>query len=181
MRRVLLHPAVKQGLAHGRPGRPCKLADPQRRETLLKALEAGNTRKAACAYAGLSEDAFARYCASNPDFTDDVGEAEAKAVIRHVGLILQAANKDWRAAAWWLERKFPDEWGRKNRTILTGADRGPIAVQEVHFDLSKLTDHEYQTLKELYAKIEVRQEPQKLERDPLLTQRASAEGNTRHE
>ena len=157
VRRILLLPVVKPGLAQGRPGRPRKLADPQRRETLLKALEAGHTYKAACASAGLSEDAFARYRAEYADFADDVRQAEAKAAIRLVGQILEAGDKDWRALAWWLERRFPEEWGRKSRTIQTGVDGGPIAVQDIPFDRTKLTDHEYTTLKDLMAKIDKRQ------------------------
>src|SRR2546428_824250 len=167
MRRILLLPAVKLGSGQGRPGRPRKLADPQRRETLLKALEAGHTYKAACASAGLSEDAFARYRAEYADFADDVRQAEAKAAIRLVGQILEAGDKDWRALAWWLERRFPEEWRRKSRTIQTGVDGGPITMQELPFDLTKLTDQEFADLKMLLAKIDGRLEPQKLERVPL--------------
>jgi hypothetical protein len=144
------------GSAHGSPGRPFKLADPQKRKTLLEALAAGNTRKAACAYAGISEDAFARYRAEYPDFADDVREAEAKAVIRAVGLILQAGDKDWRALAWWLERRYPEEWGRKNQTILTGKDVGPVQIEEVPYDMSKLTDQEWEVFKQLFEKIDQR-------------------------
>jgi hypothetical protein len=167
-RRILCPPAVKPGSTHGRPGRPRKLADPQRRETLLNALEAGHTRKSACAHAGLSEDAFARYRAAYPDFADDVLQAEAKASIHCVEQILEAGEKHWRALAWWLERRFPEEWGRKSRTIQTGVDGGPIAVEEIPYDMSKLTDQENARLKELLAKIDKRQEPQKLKRIPLL-------------
>ena len=36
---------------------------------------------------------------------------------------------DWRASAWRLERKFPDRWGRRERTELSGPDGGPIQVE----------------------------------------------------
>lgn len=32
-----------------------------------------------------------------------------------VGVIRHAARDTWQAAAWWLERRYPDEWGRKDR------------------------------------------------------------------
>lgn len=36
--------------------------------------------------------------------------------------------KDWRAALAWLERARPQEWGRYNRTELSGPDGGPIEI-----------------------------------------------------
>ena len=119
-------------------------------------------------FRSLSEDAFARYRAEYADFADDVRQAEAKAAIRLVGQILQAGEKDWRALAWWLERRFPEEWGRKKRTIPKDTNGGPIAVQEIPFDRTKLTDQEFADLKMLLAKIDERQEPQKIKRVPLL-------------
>jgi hypothetical protein len=166
--RIPIMAPVNPVSAQGRPGRHFKLADPQRRETLLEALTAGNTRKAACACAGFSEDAFARYCTAYPNFAEAVREAEATAEIRNVGKIQQASEKNWRAAAWWLERRHPQEWGRKNQTIQTGADGGQIAVQEIPFDLTKLTDHEYEVFKTLVAKIDTGPVAQKLKRVPLL-------------
>ena len=35
---------------------------------------------------------------------------------------------DWRAASWWLERRYPDEYGRQ-RIEHTGKDGGPIDVK----------------------------------------------------
>lgn len=37
---------------------------------------------------------------------------------------------DWRAAAWWLERRYPDEYGRQ-RIEHTGKDGGPIEIVPV--------------------------------------------------
>ena len=39
-----------------------------------------------------------------------------------VGLIGQAAQKNWTAAAWRLERKYPDKWGRTERNVGTAQD-----------------------------------------------------------
>lgn len=36
--------------------------------------------------------------------------------------------KDWRAGLAWLERSRPQEWGRYNRTELSGPDGGPIEI-----------------------------------------------------
>ena len=36
---------------------------------------------------------------------------DARAEARMVVLILKAAEHDWRASAWWLERRWPERWG----------------------------------------------------------------------
>jgi transposase len=43
--------------------------------------------------------------AAGPESTDAMTEARA------VVLILRAAQTDWRASAWWLERRWPERWG----------------------------------------------------------------------
>jgi len=48
------------------------------------------------------------------DFFDAYKKAQAEAIIRNVALILEAAkNGNWQAAAWFLERRMPEVWGRK--------------------------------------------------------------------
>ena len=56
-------------------------------------------------------------------------EAEKASEMRAVALIMKSASEDPRCAMWWLERKFPQTWGRKNRHELTGKNGGPIAHQ----------------------------------------------------
>ncbi|MGZ8897566.1 MAG: hypothetical protein ACXW1Q_04530 [Halobacteriota archaeon] len=39
--------------------------------------------------------------------------AEADAVVSNVEVIMKAAQRgDWRAAAWFLEHKYPNNWAR---------------------------------------------------------------------
>jgi hypothetical protein len=38
---------------------------------------------------------------------DDRARDEAQLVV----LILRASEHDWRASAWWLERRYPERWG----------------------------------------------------------------------
>lgn len=63
---------------------------------------------------------------------ETVKEAEATAELAMVGVIRKAATGSedvaptWQAAAWWLERKMPTKWGRKQRIDLEHS--GEVAV-----------------------------------------------------
>lgn len=83
------------------------------------------------------------------DFCKAVKEAAAEAENEYVALIKHAAKGtlirtdgtrvpyegQWQAAAWWLERRFPDKWGRQ-RVEHTGKDGGAIEFK-LSFDNSE--------------------------------------------
>jgi hypothetical protein len=83
------------------------------RERVCTALAAGNTRRAACAFAGISEDTLANWLRRHSEFADAVQKAEGDAEVRNVAIISRAAQQGtWQAAAWWLERRYPHDYGR---------------------------------------------------------------------
>jgi len=98
-------------------GRPSKRT-PEREQRLLDALRAGNTRKAACLYAGIDQDTLAIWQRRYSDFSDLLTRAEAQSEVALVSIIRQAAHADWRAGMALLERRFPDSWGRRERIDL---------------------------------------------------------------
>ncbi len=53
-------------------------------------------------------------------YADEVTTVTKRGTARH-----------WQAAAWFLERTLPDEFGRRTRTELTGAHGGPVEVAPV--------------------------------------------------
>ena len=67
---------------------------------------------------------------SSVDFRRQVLEAEKAAEIRAVALVMKAAVNDPRHAEWWLERKHPDRWGRKDRlqAEVSGPEGGPVQI-----------------------------------------------------
>ena len=100
-----------------RLGRPTKFTAEVRKKVLW-ALRLGNYRKTAAEYAGISERTLCVWVARGEqgeageyrEFLDQVLEAEQTAEVRALGVIHQAATKDWKAAAWFLERKFPERY-----------------------------------------------------------------------
>jgi len=113
--------------------RPTKLT-PVTKEDIIKALRAGNSRRDSALYAGISETTFYSWMARGregeplySEFLEAVEKAEAQSVVRNVAIIQRAAEETWQAAAWWLERKRPDDWGRRQRMDI-GADKEELEV-----------------------------------------------------
>jgi len=102
----------------------------ENRAIILEALEGGDTFRGACLRAGLSEDTFERWRTADADFAAALKAAQAKCRARMVATIQTAARKGvWTAAAWWLERNFPDEYALRNRMEHTGEGGGPVKVE----------------------------------------------------
>ena len=116
-------------------GRKSKLT-PETQEAVCKAIRDGNYNHIAAAYAGIGESTFYLWMSLGErarsgkylEFLEAVKKAEADAEVRTVALIETAAHENWQAAAWWLERKHNERWGRKERQEITGAEGGPLQV-----------------------------------------------------
>jgi hypothetical protein len=64
------------------------------------------------------------------EFLESVQKARAEAEAFHLRNLRTASEAGtWQASAWWLERSFPDRWGRKERVEVTGKDEGPLVVE----------------------------------------------------
>jgi len=121
-------------------GRKTKLT-PEMQERICRILREGNTRRTAAALVGIDEETFRRWMYLGERgrepyraFYAAVKNAEEEAVQSRIAVIQKAAQDgNWQAAAWWLERKFPAEWGRIDRVQaeITGKDGGPLQVSRV--------------------------------------------------
>lgn len=100
-------------------GRPTKLTL-EVQEKICDAIKGGNHQVVAAAYAGIGESTYYAWLERGVknksgeyvEFVEAVKKAQADAETRNVLLIQTAAKETWTAAAWWLERKYPDRWGR---------------------------------------------------------------------
>lgn len=113
-------------------GRPTKYS-PETVKAITDALRSGNTQRAACAYAGIHVSSFQNWLIETPRLeqdTDDtydssyfsqaIEKAEADFQVFCMATIKKASVESWQAAAWCMERKYPDDYGRN---ITVKADR----------------------------------------------------------
>lgn len=119
---------------------------------ILSALRVGSPLNTAAAYAAVAPSTFNLWLRQGRDgrqpfkrLVDEIDLAIADGKMRHLVRIDQGADKDWRAAAWLLERRFPTEFGEKTQSEITVQARPFI-------DVSKLTITEQQTLLALLEK-----------------------------
>jgi hypothetical protein len=108
---------------------------------LCLALELGSWRWLACKFAGVSYSTFRTWMvageAADADaamqaFVRRIHQAEATAAVRDLARIHEAAAHDWRAAAWLLERRFPESYGKQvleQRHTGAGAPAVQVLVQ----------------------------------------------------
>lgn len=83
----------------------------------------GNYRYVAVQAAGVPIRTFNRWCKLGKKYPEGIYgqlwhallEAETQAEMSAVARVLKAANEDPKHAQWWLERKFPQRWGRQFR------------------------------------------------------------------
>lgn len=109
---------------------------PERVERIITAIRMGATQRLAASYAGVDEDTIIRWRKVYPEFADAFKTAEGEASVGWLRKIEEAADGGaWQAAAWKLERRYPDEYGRHTVSV-TGANGGPVNVS-VNLDAAR--------------------------------------------
>jgi len=87
-------------------------------DALCRVLRAGTTRRAACAHVDIASPQFYRWLETDVAFRSAIEKAEADAQLRFEKIVADAAADTWQAAAWWLERRRPDDYRRRDRIEL---------------------------------------------------------------
>lgn len=136
-------------------GRKVAKMDDPKVVLLIQALQGGNYVETACLYAGLAPSTVYRWVERGnaerqrqadghaPDATESqyielceaVEKARAQAVVANVTVIQQAARTGtWQAAAWWLERSMPNQFGRRIQAEVTTT----VSVQDLERKMLEL-------------------------------------------
>jgi transposase len=121
-------------------GRKTKLT-PEVQTRIVQAIRGGNYRDTAAAYGGVDETTLYNWMKWGEekgegiyfDFFRAVKEAESHAELEMVAQVRLASRDNWAAGMTWLERKFPQKWGRHDRTEHTG----DITIRVVYEDDDK--------------------------------------------
>jgi len=92
-------------------GRKSKYS-PQMQSALCQWLKKGCSFRDACAMEGISYETFRTWQSEKSVFSVAIKKAETECKVARIQTILKASDKSWQAAAWWLERRCPDEYGR---------------------------------------------------------------------
>jgi len=81
---------------------------------IIALIEAGDTIQAACKKTGIGRSTFYRFLDSNRDKRDTLKKAEEIRDRATGDLAIEAVKaaflNDWRSAAWWLERSYPEQF-----------------------------------------------------------------------
>ena len=71
----------------------------------------------ACRELGISRARYYRHVNADPVFAEQVSRAKSSLNAELTRIIVE--SKDWRASAWWLEKRAPRDWGSmRNRMKL---------------------------------------------------------------
>ncbi len=107
--------------------RPLKYT-PEAVQRITQAIELGATYKLAASYGGITFQTFNNWRDTKPAFAQAVQDAEGKGAIKWLAKIEAAASDgNWQAAAWKLERRYPQDYGRTVQEH-QGKDGGPLTV-----------------------------------------------------
>ena len=127
-------------------GRKSKYS-PQMQSALCAWLKKGCSFKDACAMEGISYETFRTWQSEKSVFSVAIKKAEAECKVARIQTILKASDKSWQAAAWWLERRYGDEYGR----IPKEEPENAVTMEELE-EAGRLQDAErYGTIEEARA------------------------------
>jgi hypothetical protein len=103
-----------------RRGHPPVLNDVKKAE-ILAILSLGCPRRTAASYVGCDLKSIYNTALQDPLFATELAKRESSPEIHHLHNLHNAGRNTcfWRASAWFLERRYPDQYGSRNPETLT--------------------------------------------------------------
>lgn len=108
-------------------GRPSKLTA-EVKQKMKELLELGMNYKDVCQSIGITEETFSQWRKKFPEFSELVEAANSKVKEISLKSLRVGEMRDWRAAAWRLERRFPEEYKEKKEIELHDQ---PILIDDI--------------------------------------------------
>ncbi|NHQ60586.1 hypothetical protein G9409_08295 [Chlorobium sp. BLA1] len=105
-------------------------------ECIVDVLGAGHYREVACKLAGIDRKTLTNWLKRGEreqsglyrELYTGVMQAEAKAEVYHLKNIETASVKNWFASAWFLERKHPERWGKREVPPADDREKDEVVV-----------------------------------------------------
>ncbi|MBI1294290.1 hypothetical protein GC175_04950 [bacterium] len=129
---------IEQGYTLTKPTPPGSKLTAERVSALCGLLADGVPVETACGAVNMNRRTFYQWLERGEaepetvygEFAQLVRTAQDAAEVWHVQNVKQAAqeSRNWTASAWWLERRFPERWGKRER-ITVGGDGQPLEIQ----------------------------------------------------
>jgi len=121
-------------------------------EKMGDALSRGLTFEQACIYVSVNPIDIRKYAEKNPDFFRQINEAEIRFSMYLIDKIMGHARDNWKAAAWLLERKYPEKWAEVKTVDIskraaiekTTQVRDSSHLDKPTIDVTKMSDDELQ-------------------------------------
>jgi hypothetical protein len=128
--------------------------DEEKRGQILAILSVGCSQNMAAQYVGCSPRTIHRTAERDPKFAKRLREAKGNAELGLVKNIRNAAKKEqyWRAAAWALERGFPEKYARRGPDVITVEQIGLLLTKFAELVVRELPErHRSRILKQMDA------------------------------
>jgi hypothetical protein len=120
-------------------------------DRIVRAVGAGSYLAVAIASAGVPQATFYRWWKRGGDGAGPadapfremrarVERARAEGEVRNVGIIANAAQESWQAAAWMLERSYPDRWARPSQRDNVEPPSAPTPEEDPFADVVDLAE-----------------------------------------
>jgi len=106
----------------------------------------GSSLRVAARYVGCASTTITRTAARDPQFAADLARAEQNAEIEALRLLRRAARKEryWRAAAWLLERKNPDDFAPRQPTLFTKEQLAQVSLSIMLYLTDDMPDEKFE-------------------------------------
>ncbi len=129
-------------------GRKTKL-NKELTDEIVKRIRAGNYIKVACQAVGISQTSYFDWINKGEqgiepyaEFLGAIKKAESEAHVHFVAIIAAQASSQWQAAAWWLERKYPGQWGKREKIEISQEQVSSKEIETIEARFSHLSAKE---------------------------------------
>jgi hypothetical protein len=123
-----------------RRSRPRSLDD-TKRQIICAMVSSGCGLQDAARYVNCSVRTIRREAERNPDFDDELRRSDVHAKLNPLRAMQQAIGTHWRAAAWFLERAFPERFGKRDRSVF-----GPREARQLLDEMLRIVNSEVDPL-----------------------------------